>query len=79
MGQDRFKRRYFILPNGGGIYVEGLESGQFDDVIGVAKTTEQKEQKKEQIDSLLTCIKGTTQGNWIIIGFGKCSLLFTRD
>lgn len=28
LGNDRFKRRYWVLPFGGGIFVEGLESGE---------------------------------------------------
>lgn len=27
-GQDRYKRRYWVLPQCGGIFVEGLESGE---------------------------------------------------
>ena len=27
-GQDRYKRRYWVLPQCGGIYVEGMESGE---------------------------------------------------
>ena len=59
LGQDRYKRRYFILPNAGGIYVEGLDSGSFDEDICV-KTKEEKEEQKEQIDSLLTSLKSPT-------------------
>lgn len=27
-GQDRYRRRYWILPQCGGIFVEGMESGE---------------------------------------------------
>lgn len=27
-GQDRYKRRYWVLPQCGGIFVEGMESGE---------------------------------------------------
>ena len=42
LGQDRFKRRYYILPNGGGIFVEGLESGYFNE--GSSKTLLEQEE-----------------------------------
>ena len=28
LGQDRYRRRYWILPKCGGVFVEGLESGE---------------------------------------------------
>ncbi|XP_076825908.1 bromodomain adjacent to zinc finger domain protein 2B-like isoform X3 [Clavelina lepadiformis] len=31
MGQDRYKRRYWVLSNLGGVFVEGLESGHWYD------------------------------------------------
>lgn len=31
LGQDRYKRRYWVLPKAGGVYVEGLESGHFEE------------------------------------------------
>jgi len=30
LGQDRYRRRYWILPKCGGIFVEGLESAEPD-------------------------------------------------
>ncbi|XP_052093542.1 bromodomain adjacent to zinc finger domain protein 2B-like isoform X4 [Mytilus californianus] len=33
LGQDRYKRRYWVLPKAGGVYVEGLESGNFEEKI----------------------------------------------
>jgi len=59
LGQDRYRRRYFVLPNAGGIYVEGLESGFFDEETNV-KTKEEKEECKEHLDSLLTTLKSPT-------------------
>uniref|UniRef100_A0A9J7YHI0 Bromodomain adjacent to zinc finger domain 2B n=1 Tax=Cyprinus carpio carpio TaxID=630221 RepID=A0A9J7YHI0_CYPCA len=32
-GQDRYKRRYWLLPQCGGIFVEGLESGEGPEVL----------------------------------------------
>ncbi|XP_030909361.2 bromodomain adjacent to zinc finger domain protein 2B isoform X10 [Melopsittacus undulatus] len=43
-GQDRYKRRYWILPQCGGIFVEGMESGE--GLEEVAK--EKKKLKKEE-------------------------------
>ena len=62
LGQDRFKRRYFVLPNAGGIYVEGLESGCFDENV-TYKTKEEKEERKEHLDNLLTSLKSPTSKN----------------
>ena len=56
LGQDRYRRRYFVLPNAGGIYVEGLESGFFNEETN-EKTKEEKEECKEHLDSLLTTLK----------------------
>ena len=44
-----------MLPNAGGVYVEGLESGSFDEEINL-KTEAQKEETKEQLDNLLTTL-----------------------
>lgn len=34
-GQDRYRRRYWILPQCGGIFVEGMESGEGKSYKGV--------------------------------------------
>lgn len=44
LGQDRFKRRYYILPNGGGIFVEGLESGYFNECPDSTETQVKQEE-----------------------------------
>ncbi|KAK3579708.1 hypothetical protein CHS0354_025743 [Potamilus streckersoni] len=44
IGQDRYKRRYWILPVAGGIYVEGMESG---DLKLVEEEIEHKMEKQE--------------------------------
>lgn len=33
MGQDRYKRRYWILPHGGGIFAEGMETAEKEIVL----------------------------------------------
>ena len=33
LGQDRYKRRYWILPHGGGIFVEGMETAEKEIVL----------------------------------------------
>ena len=48
LGQDRFKRRYYILPNGGGIFVEGLESGYFSEGPGSSETQLKQEESGNQ-------------------------------
>ncbi|XP_078334663.1 bromodomain adjacent to zinc finger domain protein 2B-like isoform X10 [Crassostrea virginica] len=47
LGQDRYKRRYWVLPTAGGVYVEGAESGYFDEEIQESST---KQQVKEEIE-----------------------------
>ncbi|NXH15897.1 BAZ2B protein, partial [Bucco capensis] len=41
-GQDRYRRRYWILPQCGGIFVEGLESGE-----GLEEIVKEKEKLKK--------------------------------
>ena len=59
LGQDRYKRRYFVLPNAGGIYIEGMESGFFDENV-THKTKEEHEERKEHLHNLLTSLKSPT-------------------
>ncbi|KAM4667769.1 bromodomain adjacent to zinc finger domain protein 2B isoform 16-T40 [Amazona ochrocephala] len=46
-GQDRYRRRYWILPQCGGIFVEGMESGE-----GLEEIAKEKEKLKKE-ESLL--------------------------
>ncbi|XP_073503204.1 bromodomain adjacent to zinc finger domain protein 2B isoform X11 [Phyllobates terribilis] len=41
-GQDRYRRRYWILPQCGGIFVEGMESGE-----GLEEMAKEKERKRQ--------------------------------
>ncbi|NXI94793.1 BAZ2B protein, partial [Psophia crepitans] len=41
-GQDRYRRRYWILPQCGGIFVEGMESGE-----GIEEIAKEKEKLKK--------------------------------
>ncbi|KAL8601347.1 hypothetical protein ACOMHN_054640 [Nucella lapillus] len=51
LGQDRFKRFYWILPYAGGIFVEGIESGDTDalpeeaELLANQKAREEEEKK----------------------------------
>ncbi|KAG9477231.1 hypothetical protein GDO78_002559 [Eleutherodactylus coqui] len=45
-GQDRYRRRYWILPQCGGIFVEGMESGE-----GLEEMAKEKERQRH-IDSI---------------------------
>ncbi|XP_055998604.1 bromodomain adjacent to zinc finger domain protein 2B-like isoform X7 [Ostrea edulis] len=45
LGQDRYKRRYWVLPTAGGVYVESQESGYFNEEI--QKKLIKQEVKKE--------------------------------
>ncbi|NXL25047.1 BAZ2B protein, partial [Setophaga kirtlandii] len=54
-GQDRFRRRYWILPQCGGIFVEGMESGEGLEEIAKEKEKLKKEEsmhiKEEEFES----------------------------
>lgn len=57
MGQDRFKRRYWILPHAGGVYVEGLESAEKEILIDV---------KKEEQGSVADIKNESNSGNYAV-------------
>ncbi|XP_072019979.1 LOW QUALITY PROTEIN: bromodomain adjacent to zinc finger domain protein 2B-like [Amphiura filiformis] len=60
-GQDRFKRRFWVLPHAGGIYVEGMESGDLSEQdkknikaevkmeVKLEKDVKEEEEKEEEI------------------------------
>ncbi|XP_038576345.1 bromodomain adjacent to zinc finger domain protein 2B-like isoform X2 [Micropterus salmoides] len=53
IGQDRYKRRYWVLPQCGGIFVEGMESGEGYEEVEKEKTRQRVAQlirvKEEQL------------------------------
>ncbi|XP_039266509.2 uncharacterized protein LOC120341956 isoform X1 [Styela clava] len=52
LGQDRYKRRYWVLPNLGGVYVEGLESGiSYEDDDESPDEDEDEEEEEENLES----------------------------
>ena len=53
IGQDRYKRRFHILPNAGGVYVEGIESGELNENVldGKDKIKDEKEKKRKRTSS----------------------------
>lgn len=51
LGQDRYKRRYWVLPTAGGVYIEGQESGYFDEEIQESCFKQEvKQEVKEEIN-----------------------------
>ncbi|XP_069080292.1 bromodomain adjacent to zinc finger domain protein 2B isoform X4 [Pleurodeles waltl] len=66
-GQDRYRRRYWVLPQCGGIFVEGMESGE-----GMEEITKEKEKQKkaenilikEESDMSEENINGLHGSNW---------------
>ncbi|KAI3356190.1 hypothetical protein L3Q82_017448, partial [Scortum barcoo] len=57
IGQDRYKRRYWVLPHCGGIFVEGMESGEgYEEVEkekkrqGAAQVIRIKEEQPEEAE-----------------------------
>ncbi|XP_060113158.1 bromodomain adjacent to zinc finger domain protein 2B isoform X15 [Heteronotia binoei] len=62
-GQDRYRRRYWILPQCGGIFVEGMESGEGLEEIAKekqklkkAKSIQVKEETFETSEEKLSCL-----------------------
>ncbi|KAM4697890.1 bromodomain adjacent to zinc finger domain protein 2B [Rhinophrynus dorsalis] len=62
-GQDRFRRRYWILPLCGGIFVEGMESGEGPEEIAKERERQRNAEniqiKQETLDSTeekVTCL-----------------------
>ncbi|XP_075685447.1 bromodomain adjacent to zinc finger domain protein 2B isoform X9 [Rhinoderma darwinii] len=76
-GQDRYRRRYWILPQCGGIFVEGMESGE-----GPEEMAKEKE-KKRQIENIQ--IKEETiesfdeKPNCVNAGIGEQKCLKDKD
>uniref|UniRef100_A0A8C6YEF0 Bromodomain adjacent to zinc finger domain 2B n=1 Tax=Naja naja TaxID=35670 RepID=A0A8C6YEF0_NAJNA len=65
-GQDRYRRRYWILPQCGGIFVEGMESGEGLEEIAKekeklkkAKNIHIKEEIFETSEEKLNCLSAT--------------------
>lgn len=76
-GQDRYRRRYWILPQCGGIFVEGMESGEGPEEM--AKERERKRQaeniqiKEETIESC------DEKPNCVSTGAGEQKCLKDKD
>uniref|UniRef100_A0A8C5TDY4 Bromodomain adjacent to zinc finger domain protein 2B n=1 Tax=Malurus cyaneus samueli TaxID=2593467 RepID=A0A8C5TDY4_9PASS len=47
-GQDRYRRRYWVLPQCGGVFVEGMESGE-----GLEEIAKEKEKLKKEENMLI--------------------------
>uniref|UniRef100_A0AAY5K523 Bromodomain adjacent to zinc finger domain 2B n=1 Tax=Esox lucius TaxID=8010 RepID=A0AAY5K523_ESOLU len=47
-GQDRYKRRYWVLPQCGGIYVEGMESGEGAEELELERQRNTVQVKEEE-------------------------------
>ncbi|PFX32428.1 bromodomain adjacent to zinc finger domain protein 2B-like isoform X3 [Stylophora pistillata] len=43
LGQDRYKRRYWILPRGGGVFVEGMDTAEKEIVLDIKPEGEEPE------------------------------------
>jgi len=51
LGQDRYRRRYWVLPQVGGVFVEGMESSEPEELVNNRFTEEELEEyeKEERI------------------------------
>jgi len=47
LGQDRFRRRFWVLPATGGVFVEGMESGEPDELQNNEPGDEEDEEEEE--------------------------------
>ena len=59
-GQDRYRRRYWVLPKCGGIFVEGLESGEPESADQNAPVVDKKTEEPVDEDK---CLKSDTPAN----------------
>jgi len=51
LGSDRYRRRYWVLPASGGIFVEGMESGEPDEIENnIPNEEEDEEEEKEEVE-----------------------------
>eukprot|EP00794_Sanderia_malayensis_P003185 gene3185-3656_t len=48
LGQDRYKRRYHILPHAGGVYIEGMESGELPEVPPQENNDNEKDKQRKR-------------------------------
>lgn len=51
LGQDRYKRRYWILPHGGGVFVEGLDTAEKEIVLDL-KSEGEEPNESMQVDGI---------------------------
>ncbi|KAM5152638.1 bromodomain adjacent to zinc finger domain protein 2B isoform 2-T5 [Mantella aurantiaca] len=65
-GQDRYRRRYWILPQCGGIFVEGMESGEGPEEMAKERQRHRKadvqikEEVLEELDEKSHCLNSST-------------------
>lgn len=59
LGQDRYKRRYWILPHGGGIFVEGMETAEKEIVLDLKPEGEEINHSEVKYES--TQVDGVKQ------------------
>ncbi|XP_054161911.1 bromodomain adjacent to zinc finger domain protein 2B-like [Oppia nitens] len=52
LGQDRYRRRYWVLPNAGGVFVEGIESGEPEELANNVWTEEELNKCNEVKDEI---------------------------
>ena len=50
LGRDRYKRNYWVLPHAGGVFIEGMESGEIKDLAKVRVKNDRSESKNLKIE-----------------------------
>lgn len=50
LGQDRYKRNYWVLPHAGGLFLEGLESGEIKDIVLPKTRSERSESRTMKVE-----------------------------
>lgn len=50
LGRDRYKRNYWVLPHAGGVFIEGMESGEIKELVKVKVRNDRSEVKNLKIE-----------------------------
>lgn len=52
LGQDRFKRRYWVLPRTGGVFIEGMGSAEIEGQTEIVKEGEEVQGDRERVEKM---------------------------
>lgn len=52
LGQDRFKRRYWVFPRTGGVFIEGMASAEIEGQTEIVKEGEEVQGDRERVEKM---------------------------